>query len=83
MVCNLQVEGVFSGMMDAAGIYEYDEENGRIDIIRVNNAYYDLFGYADIHTYGRRDNMAAVQEEGRKTLLEAFDALVKTGDRAE
>lgn len=78
-----QVEGVFSGMMDAAGIYEYDEENGRIDIIRVNNAYYDLFGYADIHTYGRRDNMAAVQEEGRKTLLEAFDALVKTGERAE
>lgn len=78
-----RVDCAFSGMLDAAGIYEYDEENGRVDIIRVNNAYYDLFGYGDIHTYGRRDNMAAVQEEGRKTFLEVLDALVKTREKAE
>lgn len=78
-----QMEGMFSGMLDAAGIYEYDEESRSIGILRANNAYYDLFGYGDINTFGRKDSMEAVQEEGREELLETFDALIKTGEMAE
>lgn len=79
-----QMEGMFSGMLDAAGIYEYDEASGNITVLRVNNAYYDLFGYGDINMFGRRNNrIEPVQEEGRKELLEAFRALVETKEMTE
>ena len=32
-------------MMEPAVIYEYEKEQNRIDALRVNNAYYDMFGY--------------------------------------
>lgn len=39
-------------MMEPAVIYEYEKEQERIDTLRVNNAYYDMFGYGDINSSG-------------------------------
>lgn len=47
-----QMGSVFSGMMEPAVIYEYEKEQNRIDTLRVNNAYYDMFGYEDINSSG-------------------------------
>lgn len=46
-----QMELMFSNMQQAIAIYEYHED--RLDLIRVNNAYYDLFGHADLEGSGR------------------------------
>lgn len=54
-----QMEILFSNMLQAVGIYEY--RDGYVEIIRVNDAYYDLFGYSDV------DHL-------QKNIKESFDA---------
>ncbi len=74
-----QMEILFSKMLQAVAVYEYDKESESIDIIRVNNAYYDLFGYADLN-----ENMDAIfqelTEEHRQMVLQAFDQVVELKD---
>lgn len=54
-----QMEILFSNMLQPVGVYEYRE--GHVEIIRVNDAYYDLFGYGDV------DHL-------QKNIKESFDA---------
>lgn len=47
-----QMELLFSNMLQAVAIFEYTPDTGAIDTIRVNNSYYDLFGYTDLNRTG-------------------------------
>ena len=68
-----QIENLFSNMMQAIAVVEYDGQ--KIDITRVNNAYYDLFGYGDMG-HGESEFMDTVdsihkdQEIGRASCRE-------------
>lgn len=76
-----QMEMLLSGLMQAVAIYEYEEETADLAVIRVNNAYYDLFGYGDIND--KKSIMESTDEEGKDKLLAAFRSLVRTKEMIE
>ena len=77
-----QMGSVFSGMMEPAVIYEYEKEQNRIDTLRVNNAYYDMFGYEDINSSGGLVMEKQLSDESRKILIDTFEDIAKVeGDR--
>lgn len=65
---NPQIEMLFSNSAQASAIYEF--ENGRIEILRVNKAFYDLFGFQSIASC--RQPMELVMSEYRTSVLAAF-----------
>ncbi|MGN0350082.1 MAG: EAL domain-containing protein [Roseburia sp.] len=75
-----QMENLFSNMMQAMAIYEFDEETSTVEILRVNTAYYELLGYNDVY---RRYDMGVIQEEYRSDFLKAFHDVVKNQDVTE
>lgn len=77
-----QMEILFSNMLQAVAVYEYDDAKESFDVIRVNNAYYDLFGYRDINE-PQRDILSTVDTEGREVLLRTFRQLSGTKEMAE
>lgn len=72
-----QMEILFSNMLQAVAVYEYENETDNLDIIRVNNAYYELFGYSDIND-AQKSILASVDADGRNILTAAFRELVET-----
>lgn len=70
-----QMEILFSGMLQAVAIYEYEAENDKLDVIRVNNAYYDLLGYSDINDM-KKSILRSVDAEDREILISAFHRLM-------
>ena len=77
-----QMGSVFSGMMEPAVIYEYEKEQNRIDTLRVNNAYYDMFGYGDINSAGGLVMEKQLSDESRKILLGTFEDIAKSKETA-
>lgn len=77
-----QVETLFSGMLQAVAVYEYEERSNYLDVIRVNKAYYELFGYNDIND-AQRSILTSVDDAGRKVLLAAFRRIVETKEVIE
>lgn len=77
-----QMGSVFSGMMEPAVIYEYEKEQNRIDTLRVNNAYYDMFGYGDINSSGGLVMEKQLSDESRKILLGTFEDIAKSKETA-
>lgn len=77
-----QMGSVFSGMMEPAVIYEYEKEQNRIDALRVNNAYYDMFGYGDINSSGGLVMEKQLSDESRKILLGTFEDIAKSKETA-
>lgn len=77
-----QMEGIFSGMLQAIAVYEYEAEKNALDVIQVNNAYYDLLGYGDINN-ARKSVFESLDEEGRKVLTAAFRKVVHTKEMTE
>lgn len=77
-----QMGSVFSGMMEPAVIYEYEKEQNRIDTLRVNNAYYDMFGYEDINSSGGLVMEKQLSDESRKILLGTFEDIAKSKETA-
>ena len=75
-----QMEMLFSNMLQAVVVYEYDA-NG-VDIIRVNDAYYDLFGYKDLDSYNKYF-LNNVEEVYKKDIHHAFEEAVRTEGVAE
>lgn len=75
-----QMEILFSNILQAVAIYEF--EGNDFDVIRVNNAYYDMFGYDDMSNM-YKSMILTVDEKYRDTLLQAFRHVVETGDVAE
>lgn len=70
-----ELENFVSDSTQAIAIYEYDQET--LEILRVNNAYYELMGYDD--RYMRANNLLDVLEEkSRKTIKDSLDEAVQT-----
>ena len=76
-----QMELLFGNMLQAVAIYEYTPEEKLIDTIRVNNAYYDLFGYSDLNQVGN-GIQNAVDKPGRHTVITAFEHVSRSKDAA-
>lgn len=77
-----QMEILFSNMLQAVAIYEYETENENFDIIKVNEAYYNLFGYRDINT-SKRGDLYGIDGKERDILFSAFRELVETQEVTE
>lgn len=77
-----QMEILFSGMLQAVAVYEYEDETENLDVIRVNNAYYELFGYSDIND-AKKSILDSVDRPDREALYAAFRELVHTKTMTE
>lgn len=77
---NPQMEMLFSNMSQAVGIYEF--ENNHLEILRVNKAFYDLFGYEDV-SIRTNDPLKAVKKEHTDTVLNAFNNAINTKSSSE
>lgn len=77
-----QMEILFSDMLQAVAVYEYEEDPERLEIIRVNKAYYELFGYSDIDDV-QKSILSSVDIEGQNTLKAAFREVVGTKEMTE
>lgn len=75
-----QMEILFSNMLQAVAVYEYEYDGQgeeHLDVIRVNNAYYDLFGYRDINA-SPQGVLYGIDGKGQAVMLEALHQLVET-----
>ena len=70
-----EMESFVSDSTQAIAIYEYDQET--LEILRVNNAYYELMGYDD--RYIRANNLLEVLEEkSKKIIVDSLEETVQT-----
>lgn len=77
-----KMEALFSGILQAVAVYEYEESSDYLDVIRVNKAYYELFGYNDIND-APKSILTSVDDAGRKVLLDAFRRIIETKEVIE
>ncbi len=77
---NMQMEIIFSNMLQAAAIYEY--KNGNMEVIRVNDAYFDLFGYRDMD-HVHKEIEESINAGQRADFVKAFQKVVENGNTAE
>ncbi len=77
---NSQLELLFSNMQQAVVVYEYGE--GSLDILRVNDAYFDLFGFGDVNDIqGNLD--ASLTGSNKEMMYAAFEEAVRTEESGE
>lgn len=69
-----QMELLFSNMLQAVGVYEW--ENGNIELVRANQAYYDLFETSD-QIKEQRKIADSIVSADKKRLQRAFELAVK------
>ena len=75
-----QMENLFANMLQAVAIYEF--EGSQVEILRVNDAYYDLYGYGDLN----RESggfLAQVAPAHRPVVINAFEVVASTQGMAE
>jgi diguanylate cyclase (GGDEF)-like protein/PAS domain S-box-containing protein len=73
-----QAEALFSGMFGGLGIYELS--GNTLEIRRVNDGYYELFGRTPKQVFDNaRDALAAVHPDDREGLLNACRQAVRNG----
>ena len=76
-----QIEDLFNNMNQAVAVYEFD---GKVaSLLRVNDAYYDMFYYRDGADVPTNIFYPMIDEESRKNLLHAFQIVMKKKDIAE
>ena len=63
-----QLESLFLNAKQGVAVYEYGKE--QIEIIRVNNAYYEVFGYQNISQ--KKDIFQGIPKRYHKRILDAF-----------
>lgn len=77
---NSQLELLFSNMQQAVAVYEYGENS--LDVLRVNDAYFDLFGFGDVDDI--QGSLGASLTDGDKEILyAAFEAAVESEESGE
>lgn len=76
------MDTLFSDMLQAVAIYEYEDGRKNVDIIRVNKAYYDLFGYNDIN-HAQQSLLNSLDDEGKNAMWTAFQNVVDTKQMVE
>ncbi|MEG2720013.1 MAG: diguanylate cyclase, partial [Oscillospiraceae bacterium] len=75
-----QMEMLFSNVLQPILIYEF--QNDRIEILRVNGAFYEMLGYDDLAI--KLDNpLSAIEPIYRAVVLNAFNSVIKTEETAE
>ena len=79
LVFNPQMEILFSNVVQAVVIYEFSDSH--IEVLRVNQAFYDLFGHEDAAL--NRNALAAVKDEYQSFVLNAFQKTVRSLETAE
>lgn len=77
---NSQLELLFSNMQQAVAVYEYGE--GNLDLLRVNDAYFDLFGFEDVNDI-QSSLDRSLSEADREILYAAFEDVVATEESGE
>ncbi|MEG0839678.1 MAG: EAL domain-containing protein [Hydrogenoanaerobacterium sp.] len=77
---NAEIKSLFGNALQAAAIYEFSDN--RVEIIRVNEAYYALLGHSDMLA-NAPEVMSLVGEEYRNLLLSAFYNCAITKSTAE
>lgn len=77
---NMQMEMIFSNMMQAAAIYEYSD--GNIEVVRVNDAYFDLFGYHDTDRV-HKEIEGSIDHVDRERFMDTFAQVVENQSTAE
>ncbi len=70
-----ELNGLFSNMLQAVALYEYNGDS--IETIRVNNAYYELFGFANLNSAQGR-LLDFVLPEYREGVRQTFDNVIRT-----
>lgn len=64
------INTIFDGLIGALGLYELNQD-GTLEIIRVNDAYYELFGSSPQSVYSNLGgSFSKLTEESRHTLIE-------------
>ena len=77
---NMQMEMIFSNMMQAAAIYEYSD--GNIEVVRANDAYFDLFGYHDTDRV-HKEIEGFIDHVDREIFMDTFAQVVENQSTAE
>ncbi len=78
---NEQMDAMFSNVFQPVAIYEYSD--GEIEVIRANEAYYELFGHNDLNVKVTDGWFNGSIEEGhRPRILKAFEDTATTKDSA-
>ena len=80
IAANMQMEMIFSNMMQAAAIYEYSD--GNIEVVRVNDAYFDLFGYHDTDRV-HKEIEGSIDHVDRERFMDTFAQVVENQSTAE
>lgn len=80
-VSNEQMETLFSNMLQPVAIFEYDGKED-LEAIRVNNAFYDMFGYESFASYTNR-SMEMVDSSSQEGVQAAFEQVVANKGVAE
>ncbi len=75
-----QLEMVFNNMMQAVAVYEYSD--GEIEVLRVNNAYYDMFGFSGMDDV-KCGLECSLSHESHQDFIKAFEEVVRTQDVSE
>lgn len=75
MLANSNMELVFSNMFQPMVFAEY--QSGKFEIIRVNDAYYDMFNFEFENEKKQYDPIEPILEDYRKTLIESLDKAVE------
>lgn len=78
---SMQMEILFSNMLQPVAIYEFDAADSDLETIRVNNAYFDLFGYHVIDEVGK-SIQNTVDPEYRARVLQTFRSVAENEDIA-
>lgn len=74
---NEQMDIVFLNSFQPLSIYEYS--NGEVEVIRVNNAHYETFGYNNVNVTVSEDwKNGVISDLARETILAAFEQVVRT-----
>lgn len=76
----IHMENLFANTMQAVAICEFDGD--KLDVTRVNDAYYHLFGYEDI-SYSKLKILDTVHENYRQTVLDCFCAVIENMGTAQ
>ena len=74
-----QLETLFLNAKQGVAVYEYSKD--QIETIRVNNAYYEMFGYQDISQ--KKDIFQEIPKRYHKRVLDAFSHTADTGHETQ
>lgn len=76
------MEILFSDMLQAVAVYEYEDDTENLEVIRVNRAYYDLLGCSDVN-HAQQNLLSSLNDEGRDIFRSAFRELADNRQMVE